>query len=63
MNISNFNESITANANLGGSTTCNASGTTSCYLSKTWTVSNTLDITKTYNIYANGRDITNSTTA
>ena len=63
LNIKDFNQSITATNNLGGSNTCDASGNTSCYLSKTWTVPNILDTSEPYTIYANGIDVTKSTAA
>ena len=63
LNITQFNQSITAENNQGGSTACNNSGATSCYKSKTWTVPNILDISKDYTIFANGIDVTSSTTA
>ena len=61
LNIKDFNQSVEATNNLGGSNTCNASGSTSCYLSKTWTIPNILDASKPLTIFANGIDVTKTT--
>lgn len=61
-NITNFNEVQTAENNVGSSNACNASGNTSCYRSNVWSLSLDFDASIDYKIYANGRDVTTSTT-
>ena len=52
----------TAENNVGSSNACNASGNTSCYRSNVWSLSLDFDASIDYKIYANGRDVTTSTT-
>ena len=61
-NIRNFVEGEKAVINIGSSNACNASGSTSCYQSNVWSLNSGFDTTIDYKIFANGRDVTASTT-
>ena len=61
-NIRNFVESEKALNNIGLSNACNASGNTSCYQSNVWSLNSGFETTIDYKIFANGRDVTASTT-
>ena len=58
-----FLETITAENNLlSNQNNCDSSGSTSCYKGKIWTSQSLFDLNEPYTIYANGKDITSTTT-